>query len=246
MGYGEVPGRYVLAGVAITVGVASALFVIADSQVEILVYAVLFGFGVGGLLSVPPVGYADYYGRRSLGVIRGVTEPLTTIGQAIGAVVAGVIFDLTESYQLAFIAFAVMGGTGDGAGAVCRPPRRQIRRRGNHRTLVKPTWHARSRHEPGKALPPALTVHWLEEAVQEVAIVGQEWGAAQNGSGNGLSLLVGYAEGLVVAQFGRNVGGEDDFALARFKKQLERIKPLGAPVGGLVDEQLVDPISSSR
>ena len=118
------PARYVLAGVAITVGVASALFVIADSKVEILVYAVLFGFGVGGLLSVPPVGYADYYGRRSLGVIRGVTEPLTTIGQAIGAVVAGVIFDLTESYQLAFIAFAVMGGLATGLVLFARPPRR--------------------------------------------------------------------------------------------------------------------------
>ena len=105
-------------------GVASALFVIADSKVEILVYAVLFGFGVGGLLSVPPVGYADYYGRRSLGVIRGVTEPLTTIGQAIGAVVAGVIFDLTESYQLAFIAFAVMGGLATGLVLFARPPRR--------------------------------------------------------------------------------------------------------------------------
>ena len=118
------PARYVLAGVAITVGVASALFVIADSKVEILVYAVLFGFGVGGLLSVPPVGYADYYGRRSLGVIRGVTEPLTTIGQAIGAVVAGVIFDLTESYQLAFIAFAVMGGLATVLVLFAGPPRR--------------------------------------------------------------------------------------------------------------------------
>jgi MFS family permease len=104
------PARYVLASVAISVGGASALFIIADSTVEILVYAVLFGFGVGGLLSVPPVGYADYYGRRSLGAIRGVTEPLTTFGQAIGAVAAGLIYDLTESYQLAFMAFAVMGG----------------------------------------------------------------------------------------------------------------------------------------
>ncbi len=121
------PARYVLAAVAITVGISSALFVIADSKVEILVYAVLFGFGVGGLLSVPPVGYADYYGRRSLGVIRGVTEPLTTIGQAIGALVAGVIFDLTDSYQLAFIAFAIMGGLATVLVLFARPPRRPVR-----------------------------------------------------------------------------------------------------------------------
>ena len=120
----KVPPRYALAGVAITVGVSSALFMIAGSTVEILVYAVLFGFGVGGLLSVPPVGYADYYGRRSLGVIRGVTEPLTSFGQAIGAVAAGLIFDFTDSYQLAFLAFAVMGGLATVLVLFARPPRR--------------------------------------------------------------------------------------------------------------------------
>ena len=120
------PARYVLAGVAITVGVASALFIIADSTPEILIYSMLFGFGVGGLLSVPPVGYADYYGRRSLGVIRGVTEPLTTFGQAIGAVASGVIFDLNDSYRLAFMAFAVMGGLATVLVLFARPPRRPI------------------------------------------------------------------------------------------------------------------------
>ena len=118
------PARYVLAAVAVTVAVSSALFVIADSRIEILVYAVLFGFGVGGLLSVPPVGYADYYGRRSLGVIRGVTEPLTTFGQAIGAVAAGLIFDFTDSYRLAFAAFAVMGGLATVLVLFARPPKR--------------------------------------------------------------------------------------------------------------------------
>ena len=120
------PPRYVLAGVAISVGVASALFIIAGSTVEILVYAVLFGFGVGGLLSVPPVGYADYFGRRSLGAIRGVTEPLTTFGQAIGAVASGVIYDFTDSYRLAFMAFAVMGGLATVLVLFARPPRRPV------------------------------------------------------------------------------------------------------------------------
>ena len=118
--------RYALAGVAIFVGGSSALFIIADSTPEILVYSVLFGFGVGGLLSVPPVGYADYYGRRSLGVIRGVTEPLTTFGQAIGAIVAGIVFDFTGSYQFAFTAFAIMGGLATVLVLFARPPRRPV------------------------------------------------------------------------------------------------------------------------
>ena len=121
----RIPPRYAMAGIAITVAGASALFIIADSTIEALTYSTLFGFGVGGLLSVPPVAYADYYGRRSLGVIRGVTEPLTSFGQAIGAVAAGLIYDFTESYALAFAAFAVLSGLAMLLVLFARPPRRK-------------------------------------------------------------------------------------------------------------------------
>ena len=114
----RIPPRYAMAGIAIIVAGSSALFIIADSTIEVLTYSTLFGFGVGGLLSVPPVAYADYYGRRSLGVIRGVTEPLTSFGQAIGAVLAGVVFDLTDSYELAFATFRHPQRAGDAAGAI--------------------------------------------------------------------------------------------------------------------------------
>ena len=119
----RIPARYVMAAIGGVVALASALFVTADSTAEVLGYSVLFGFGVGGLLSVPPVIYADYYGRRSLGVIRGVTEPLTSFGQAIGAVLSGAVFDLTESYSLAFIAFAALGAAAAALALLARPPR---------------------------------------------------------------------------------------------------------------------------
>ena len=122
----RVPPRYVMAAIAVIVGGSSALFIIADSTIEVLTYSTLFGFGVGGLLSVPPVAYADYYGRRSLGVIRGVTEPLTSFGQAIGAVLAGVVFDLTESYELAFATFAILSGLAMLLVLFARPPRRVV------------------------------------------------------------------------------------------------------------------------
>ena len=120
----RIPPRYAMAGIAIIVAGSSALFIIADSTIEVLTYSTLFGFGVGGLLSVPPVAYADYYGRRSLGVIRGVTEPLTSFGQAIGAVLAGVVFDLTDSYELAFATFAILSGLAMLLVLFARPPRR--------------------------------------------------------------------------------------------------------------------------
>ena len=104
------PVRYVLAAVAATVALPSLLFLTADTTLEGLAYSALLGFGVGGILSVPPIAYADYYGRRSLGAIRGVTEPFTSLGQAISTVAAGAVFDLTGTYDLALTAFASLAG----------------------------------------------------------------------------------------------------------------------------------------
>ncbi len=106
--------RYVMAAVALVMAVGSALFITTDTTVEALLYSAIFGFGLGGMLTIPPVAYADYFGRQSLGAIRGMTEPFTTFGQAIGALAPGVVFDyLTaaddKSYGPAFVAFAALG-----------------------------------------------------------------------------------------------------------------------------------------
>ena len=119
------PVRYVLTSVAIAVAVPALLFLTADTTLEGLAFSALFGFGVGGMLSVPPVAYADYYGRRSLGAIRGVTEPFTSLEQAIGTVAAGLVFDLTGSYDIALTVFASLGGLTAVALLFARPPMRR-------------------------------------------------------------------------------------------------------------------------
>ena len=58
---------------------------------------------------VPVVAYANYFGRRSLSAIRGVTEPFVSLGQAIGALFSGIIYDTTGSYKDAFIVLSVLG-----------------------------------------------------------------------------------------------------------------------------------------
>ena len=83
------------------------MFLVVDTAGMAFVAAALFGIGLGGLLVVPPVAIADYFGRSSLGAIRGVTEPFVSGGQAIGAISAGVIFDLTGSYSATFPVFTV-------------------------------------------------------------------------------------------------------------------------------------------
>ena len=120
----RLPVRYVLAAVSVAVAVPALLFLTADTTAKALTFSSLFGFGVGGMLSVPPVAYADYYGRRSLGAIRGVTEPFTSLQQAIGAVASGIVYDLTGSYAIALVAFAILGGLTAVALLFARPPSR--------------------------------------------------------------------------------------------------------------------------
>ncbi|MDP6452749.1 MAG: MFS transporter [SAR202 cluster bacterium] len=104
----RLPARYALAGVALVMAVASPAFITADTVAEAYAYAGLFGFALSGLLVVPPVAYADYFGRRSLGTIRGISEPFMSLGQAIGAVTSGLIYDATDSYTIAFWTFSVI------------------------------------------------------------------------------------------------------------------------------------------
>lgn len=120
----RVPVRYTYAGVALMMAVALMLFPMADTTFEALAVASLFGAAVGGILVVPVVAYANYFGRRSLSAIRGVTEPFVSLGQAIGAVFSGIIYDLTGSYKDAFIVLSILGFATIAMLLMARAPRR--------------------------------------------------------------------------------------------------------------------------
>ena len=72
---------------------------------------------------VPPVAYASYFGRRSIGNIRGVGETGVQIGQTIGPVLSGLAFDINGSYQVAFLTFAFIALIGAGVVSLSKPPR---------------------------------------------------------------------------------------------------------------------------
>ncbi|MCH7983013.1 MAG: MFS transporter [Chloroflexi bacterium] len=99
------PVKAVYSATAAWLGGTALLFLLVDSAGTAFAAAALFGIGLGGLLVVPPVAIAHYFGRNSLGAIRGATEPFVSGGQAIGAVGAGVIFDATDSYSGTFPVF---------------------------------------------------------------------------------------------------------------------------------------------
>jgi MFS family permease len=69
--------------------------------------AATLGVGVGGLHVLLRLAWADYYGRQHLGSIRGVTLPVQITGQALGPIISGFMYDVTDSYRIAFIIFAI-------------------------------------------------------------------------------------------------------------------------------------------
>jgi len=72
-------------------------------------FAVIFGFGYGGIAPLQSPLIAELFGLNSHGVILGVTEFGVALGETIGPVAAGHIFDITGSYNLAFLASGVIG-----------------------------------------------------------------------------------------------------------------------------------------
>ncbi len=65
----------------------------------------LYGVGLGGSQILQEVIWANYYGRISLGTVRGVGLLITQVFGAAGAPFFGFLFDATKSYLISFVLF---------------------------------------------------------------------------------------------------------------------------------------------
>ena len=86
---------------------AAAAFFMNQIETPVMAYfaAALFGVGIGGLLTVPMIAWADAFGRRSFGAIRGLALSVQVSGQAIGPVLSGILWDQTGNCQLSLVVF---------------------------------------------------------------------------------------------------------------------------------------------
>jgi OFA family oxalate/formate antiporter-like MFS transporter len=118
------PIRYPMAGIALFLTASPLLMTTIASPPQAYLAAALFGFGVGGILSLLPIAWADYFGRASYGAIRGVALSAQVIAQAVGPMVSGGLRDWTGNYQLSLVVFAILGALSVVAALGARPPRR--------------------------------------------------------------------------------------------------------------------------
>ncbi|MFC1909848.1 MFS transporter [Chloroflexota bacterium] len=93
---------YIIGFVMMTV---SLLWLLPAGQVWLLVlFALVYGFGQGGAGVQESPLLAKYFGLRTHGLIMGIAGVGFSIGGSLGPRVTGYIFDITNSYRLAFIA----------------------------------------------------------------------------------------------------------------------------------------------
>jgi cyanate permease len=68
----------------------------------------LYGIGLGGNMVLPDILWASYYGRRSLGRIRGIGLFISHMLAAAGPPFFGFLFDITGGYGLSFAIFGAI------------------------------------------------------------------------------------------------------------------------------------------
>jgi len=98
--------RHGLSIAALSLAASALAFLAVQTAWQAFAAAALFGIGIGGLLTLLPVIWAEYFGRRNFGAIRGMTLPVQVVSQAAGPLIAGVSYDWRGAYGPSLMLFA--------------------------------------------------------------------------------------------------------------------------------------------
>jgi len=116
------PLRYVMSVAAVLLASGTFGLIGVRSVETAYVFAGLFGLGIGGVMTLLPMAWADYFGRESYGAIRGVALSLQVLAQAAGPVASGLLRDASGTYTDSLILFGVLAAMAAGAALLARHP----------------------------------------------------------------------------------------------------------------------------
>ena len=105
--------RYILIGAYILQALGIYLLSQVTTMSQVWIFAVVYGIGYGGAIPVYVAIVGEYYGRQNFATIRGFMQFFLIPASIIGPIYAGLVLDLTQSYQFAFNSFiaALLVGT---------------------------------------------------------------------------------------------------------------------------------------
>jgi OFA family oxalate/formate antiporter-like MFS transporter len=127
LAYGGIARRLPISVSLASAGAAMAtsawLMVNVSTPLEGYIAAALFGIGIGALLTMLPIAWADTFGRRSFGAIRGIALTIQVLAQAIGPVLSGIFRDLTGDYTLSLTILAASAAAAGLVALLIRRPK---------------------------------------------------------------------------------------------------------------------------
>ena len=105
-------------------GVGLGLAISTSSVMCLYAGFFLYGIGLGGNMVLPDLLWANYFGRRSLGKIRGMGLLISQVLAAFGPPFFGFLFDATGGYGLSFALFGAALATSAVLSLLLRPPKK--------------------------------------------------------------------------------------------------------------------------
>jgi MFS transporter, OFA family, oxalate/formate antiporter len=119
----RVPIRYPLALIGGFLAAGTLTMVGISSARQGYAAAALFGLGIGGVLTLLPIAWADYFGRANFAAIRSIALSVQVIAQASGPLLSGALHDWTGSYVRSLQGFAVLSCLSVASALAARRPR---------------------------------------------------------------------------------------------------------------------------
>jgi MFS family permease len=107
-------------------GIGLAVAVLSGELVWLYAGFLLYGIGLGGNMVLPDILWADYFGRHSLGKIRGMGLLISHFLAAIGPPFFGFLFDITRGYGLSFAIFGAVLVISALLSLMLKPPLRSL------------------------------------------------------------------------------------------------------------------------
>jgi cyanate permease len=115
--------RYVAMLRFVVQGVGLGLAILTGNIVCLYAGFFLYGIGLGGNMVLPDILWASYFGRRSLGKIRGMGLLISQVLAATGPPFFGFLFDITGGYGVSFSLFGTVLMISAFLSLLLRPPR---------------------------------------------------------------------------------------------------------------------------
>ncbi|UYN97533.1 MAG: MFS transporter [Enhydrobacter sp.] len=116
------PIRYSMLGAAILLSIGSFGLIAVDAAPMAFAAASVFGLGIGGIMTLLPMAWADYFGRESYGAIRGVALSMQVLAQAAGPLLSAILRDWSGDYTGSLTLFGGLAALAAIAALAARRP----------------------------------------------------------------------------------------------------------------------------